>query len=74
METKKKQEESRRQQDVMRQFREAERIKNERLRREKEKEDKLNDWVKKKEEDIKCKCPKLYSLAIAKVEIFTVFF
>ncbi|XP_063826280.1 uncharacterized protein LOC135075742 [Ostrinia nubilalis] len=53
MERKRAQMERRRADEIMRQYRDNERLERERTKREREKEEKLNDWIRKKEEEIK---------------------
>ncbi|KAL4707831.1 hypothetical protein ACJJTC_001777 [Scirpophaga incertulas] len=53
LERKRTQTERRRADEIVRRYRDNEKIEQERLKREREKEEKLNEWIKKKEEDIK---------------------
>ncbi|XP_053609828.1 uncharacterized protein LOC128674873 [Plodia interpunctella] len=53
LERKRTQTERRRAEEIMRRYRENERLERERIKREQERCEKLNDWFRKKEEDIK---------------------
>ncbi|XP_013186821.1 coiled-coil domain-containing protein 34 [Amyelois transitella] len=53
LERKRTQNERRRAEDIMRRYRENERLERERIKREQDRCEKLNEWFRKKEEDIK---------------------
>lgn len=53
LERKRMQDERRKADEIMRQFHDKERVQRERNKKEREKEEKLNEWIKKKEEEMK---------------------
>lgn len=56
LERKRTQSERRKAEEIMRQYRDKERLEQQRQRRQREREERLAEWVKKKEAEMKCKC------------------